>query len=159
MRRRNMLVPIGAAILLALTMGLGGCITVNAPKPEKTVPADKTVTPPKESDQTASPFAIGDSVAAIWTDGNLYLATVTGASGDSVEVKYADDGSTKSVSAADVKPVVKKTWSAGDKVMAVWASGRFYLGTIESGSGTTYVVKWNDGSTPSEVTADKIIAQ
>ncbi|TLM72093.1 MAG: hypothetical protein FDZ70_08695 [Actinobacteria bacterium] len=123
-----------------------------APQPAETKPAETT------APSGSGAFKVGDSVAAIWSDGNLYLATVTNASGDQVTVKYADDSSEKTVSAADVIPIEVREWAVGDKVRAVWSSGRFYEGTISAAADPSYTVKWDDGSAPSEVTSDRIIA-
>ena len=133
------------------TVGLGGCITINTPK----TPADKPIT----AEKPVGGVSAGDNVAAVWTDGSFYLATVQAVDGDQITVKYADDSSTKTVNSADVKRIVPQTWAVGDKVLAVWASGRFYQGSVAGGSGTTYTIKWDDGSAPSEVTSDKIVAQ
>ena len=141
--------------LVATATALGGCITINAPKTPVTVPADKPIT----AEKPVGGVAAGDNVAAVWTDGSLYLATVQAVDGDQITVKYADDGSTKTVNSADVKMITPQTWAAGDKVLAVWSAGRFYKGSVVGGSGTTYTIKWDDGSAASEVTADKIIAQ
>ncbi|MEI7813537.1 MAG: hypothetical protein WCJ13_01930 [Coriobacteriia bacterium] len=155
MRRSAPLAQLVALLMVTGTVALGGCVTVNVPKTPVTAPAEKPVT----AEKPASGFAVGDSVAALWTDGSLYLATVTGTDGDQITVKYADDGSTKTVAATDIKPITKKTWVVGDKVLAVWASGRFYKGSVIEVAGSTYKIKWDDGSAASDVSADKIVAQ
>jgi hypothetical protein len=104
-------------------------------------------------------FAAGDSVAARWTDGSLYLATVESVEGDQVAVTYADDGSTATVAAADVRAIPATTFSEGDRVLAVWSKGRFYAGKVTKANGSSYVIAWDDGSTPSTVAADRIIAE
>ena len=155
MKRSAPLALIVAVVVLGGAVALGGCITVNVPKTPVTAPADKPIT----AEKPVGGVGAGDNVAAVWSDGNLYLATVQAVDGDQITVKYADDGSTKTVNSADVKMIVPQVWAVGDKVMAVWASGRFYNGTVIEAAGTTYKIKWDDGSAPSEVTDDKIIAQ
>lgn len=110
------------------------------------------------AEKVESPFAVGDKVAAVWNDGSKYLAEVTKIDGDDVTVKYVDDSSSKTIAAKDVQPITVKKWNVGDKVKAVWSSGRFYSGTVSEAKDPTYKIKWDDGSDPSEVTADKIIA-
>lgn len=98
-------------------------------------------------------------VAAKWTDGNLYLAKVTAVADGKVTVTYQDDNSVGTVTIAETKAITVKQWTVGDKVLAVWSAGRFYPGTVEAATPPTYTIKWDDGSTPSEVDAAKIIAQ
>jgi hypothetical protein len=155
MRRSAPLVLLVSLLMVTGVVALGGCITVNVPKTSVTPPAEKPIT----AEKPASGFAVGDSVAAVWTDGNLYLATVQAVNGDQITVKYADDGSTKTVAATDVKPITKKTWVVGDKVLAVWASGRFYKGNVIEAAGSNYKIQWDDGSAASDVSVDKIVAQ
>ena len=104
-------------------------------------------------------FAKGDSVAAKWTDGNLYLASVTAVEGDQIRVTYVDDGTTGSVATADVRSIPTSALAVGDRVLAVYEGGRLYPGEITEATGTTYTVKWDDGSAPSSVEAGKIIAE
>jgi hypothetical protein len=111
----------------------------------------------KQSTSATGP-KVGDTVAAKWTDGNYWLATVEKVEPAGVTVKYTDDNTTNTVSVTEIRPIAVKSWSVGDKVLAVWSSGRFYPGTVEKAAGSTYTIKWDDGSTPSEVEATKIIA-
>jgi len=74
-------------------------------------------------------------------------------------VQYVDDSSTKTVPDSDVKPIPARQWAVGDKVLAVWSAGRFYKGVITKVGTGSHQVKWDDGSAPTDVTADKIIAQ
>ena len=157
MRKNGLLVAVVLAALVAATVALAGCITVNtAPKADTAQPA---TTPEPAATPSPGGFTVGQSVASPWQGGDLYLAKVTAIEDDQVTVQYADDNSTRSISAADIKPIPLKTWAVGDRVLAVWASGRFYSGEITKVVGSSYTVTWDDGSTPSEVTPDKIIAQ
>jgi hypothetical protein len=108
---------------------------------------------------TQAAFAAGDSVAAKWDDGKLYLATVKSVDGGTVNVVYADDGSAGAVAVADVHAIPDATFAVGDRVLAVWSQGRFYAGKVTKANGSSYVIAWDDGTTPSSVEAGKIIAQ
>lgn len=153
MRKRDLL-GIYLIILAVVALVSAGCCpliptggTTDATKPRvETQPAP------------AGEFAAGDSVAAVWEDGSYYLATVTRSEGDQVTVRWTDSATEDTVAAADVRPVEVREWSVGDRVLAVWASGRFYEGTITAADDPSYTVAWDDGSTPSAVTSDKIIA-
>ncbi|MEW6266726.1 MAG: hypothetical protein AB1641_26940 [Thermodesulfobacteriota bacterium] len=100
----------------------------------------------------------GDTVAAPWHDG-LYLGTVEAIKGDQADVLYADDRQVRAVSLSELKVIRPKVWEKDDKVLAVWSTGKFYPGVIvgDKGGGV-YVVKWDDGSAPSDVEAGKILA-
>ncbi len=141
-------VPIALVAVLS-----AGCLPFGQPASPKATKADETVQP-----ATDVPFAVGDLVAAVWDDGNFYLANVMGIKGDAVTVKYVDDQSTKTISPDQIVTIEKRTWAVGDRVLAVWALGRFYSGTVEKAAPDGYTIKWADGSTPSVVTPDKIIS-
>jgi hypothetical protein len=139
-------------VMLALaSVALGGCNLL--PKGSAPAPAAPVETPAT----TAGP-AVGDMVAAKWTDGSFYLAKVTAAADGNVTVTYQDDNSIGTVPIADTKAIVSKDWAVGDKVLAVWASGRFYSGTVEAATPPTFKIKWDDGSAASDVDASKIVA-
>jgi hypothetical protein len=159
MTGRQLLAAALAVTLFGGALATAGCVNVTtAPKPDSTAPSQSSGSGAATSGQ-ASTFTVGQSVAAVWSDGNLYLANVTAVDGDKVTVKYVDDSSTKTVAAADVTPIPDKTWAVGDEVQAVWSSGRFYDGTITKATGSSYEVKWEDGSAPSQVAGSKIIAR
>ena len=112
-----------------------------------------------ESAAAPSAVTIGDSVAAVWTDGSFYLATVAEVDGEDVTVTYVDDGSSSTLKASAVRAIPARTFVVGDRVLAVWSKGRFYAGEIGAVTGDTYTVTRDDGSTPSLVEATKIIAE
>jgi len=151
MRIRSLIGYVVVFALAVSALALVGCAQVAMQKD----PIKGAVVPPPD---TASPFAVGQTVAAKWTDGNLWLAKVTSVTGDQIKVEFTDDHSTLSVPVADVHAVTEKTWGVGSDVLAVWTAGRFYPGQITAADGGTYTVKWEDGSTPSKVTSDKIIS-
>ena len=124
-----------ALVLVASVVALSGCAT----KP-------------------ASSYQVGQTVAAKWTDGNFWLAKVTAAEDAQVSVQFLDDNSKLTIAASDVRAIKPTTWAVGSSVYAVWSSGRFYPGKITAASGGTYTVKWDDGSAPTQVAADKIMA-
>ncbi len=134
------------AVLLLLVAGAAACGGSSGGSSEGSSGA---------SDQIAA----GDTVAAKWTDGDYYLATVTNVEGDSISVTYVDDGTSRAVPTADVRTIPDVTFAVGDRVLAVWSSAHFYPGEVTAVEGTTYTVKWDDGSTPSAVEAGKIIAE
>lgn len=146
MKYRIMLGCVAVLTLIASAAVLTGC----------TKPTTENATPTPAA--SSSPFKVGQPVAATWTDGNFWLAKVTAVDGDQIEVQFADDQSKLKVPAADIQPIEEKNWAVGSDVLAVWTSGRFYPGQITEADGTTYTVKWQDGSEPSKVTSDKIIS-
>jgi hypothetical protein len=107
----------------------------------------------------APAFAAGDTVAAKWADGKLYLATVKSVDGDTVNVVYADDGTAGAVPQTDVRAIPAATFAVGDRVLAVWSQGRFYPGEVTKVTGSTYTIAWDDGTTPSTVEAGRIIVE
>lgn len=139
------------AALCVAGIVLAGCVTVKS-----TPSADSSNQRPKQ--RTSSEFKVGDTVAARWTDGNMYLATVLSADGNVVTVKYVDDQSVRNVGQQEVRSIRRRRWAEGDKVLAVWALGRFYPGTVVKAGATRCTVKWDDGSPPTQVTVGKIIA-
>jgi hypothetical protein len=155
-QERRLVWTIGAMTILVVA--LSGCLAPPAPNPGATTSAPPASKPPA-STSAVSAFKVGDMVAATWADGNLYLAKVTAVGDKEVTVQYVDDSSTKTVPDGDVKPIPARQWAVGDKVLAVWSSGRFYKGEIIKVGSSACQVKWDDGSAPSDVTADKIIAQ
>jgi len=147
--------------LLVIGAGLMGCeVNIGSSDQETASPAatGQALTPDGDT-KDSSAFAVGESVAAVWSDGGLYLATVTAVDGDQITVTYADDGSSKTVAAAECRPIPDATFAVGDRVLAVWAAGRFYPGEVTAVEGSMSTVKWDDGSTPSQVEAGKIIAE
>jgi hypothetical protein len=140
------------AIVLALALALAACGGSSGGS------GDTSSAPPSPQ-ATGAALAAGDSVAAVWTDGNYYLATVTEVGAGQVTVQYVDDGSTGTVDAAQVRAVPAAVFAAGDRVLAVWSAGRFYPGEVTAVDGESCTVKWDDGSTPSAVEVMKVIAE
>jgi hypothetical protein len=103
-------------------------------------------------------FEVGDTVAAEWVDGRLYLSEITAVEDDQITVTYLDDSSSGTVDESQVRAIDEKDWKVDDRVLAVWATARFYSGTVTEVLSDGYTVDWDDGSSPSMVTADMIIA-
>jgi hypothetical protein len=107
--------------------------------------------------KTEVQYKAGMSVAAKWTDGNYYLATIKTITGDKCEVDYAD-GSSGEVKVLDLKTITEKTnLKVDDKVLAVWAGAKFYTGKIKEISKMGAIITWDDGTVESEVAFGKIL--
>jgi hypothetical protein len=138
-------------LVVAAAVTLTGCLTVNTTAPTEPTPAAA----PAES-TGGSAVKVSDRVAAPW-GGGQYIGTVTAVKGDKADVLYDDDKVTREIPISELVLVTKRAWSVGEQVMAVWSSGKFYAGTItQAKPGDLYTVKWDDGSTPSDVEAAKI---
>lgn len=99
----------------------------------------------------------GMRVAAKWSDGNWYMATVDSIAVNSCDVSYAD-GTKGSVSYNDVTLIPNDIFlRPGEKVLAVWSNARFYAGTVQSVAADGAVIQWEDGSASSKVSFGKII--
>lgn len=98
------------------------------------------------------PYKVGTHVAAKWSDGAYWGATITGNTGGKYQIKY-DDGTSGEVTSADMKSITPKAdIKVGDKVLGSWMSnGKMYKGTVESLESDGAMVKWDDGSAASLV--------
>jgi len=139
---------------LFLTAGLISC---GGNKEEDTT---KETTPAAKQDAPAEgndPYKIGTHVAAKWSDGNYWGATIIGNANGKYQMKF-DDGTSNEVSASEIKMITPKgDIKTGDKVLAVWVTnGRMYNGVVQEVQADGAIVKWDDGSTPSFVSFDNI---
>ena len=101
---------------------------------------------------------VGDSVAAIWTDGNYYVGTITSISGDKADVLY-EDGDKLTVPLAKVHTLSKTAnFKVGDHVIAAFNGASMFPGVITAVSDATCTVKWDDGDTPLDVPKGRMIA-
>ena len=99
---------------------------------------------------------VGDSVAAPWTKGLIYMATVTGISGDKADLLY-EDGDKLAVPLASLRILSSDTaFKVGDHVMAAWKNAQMFPGVITAVTEVTCTVKWDDGDTPLEVKKNRI---
>ncbi len=99
----------------------------------------------------------GDKVAAKWSDGRHYLATVTAAGGGRFDVLY-DDGDKATVGAADLIRISRDAdFAIGDKVLAAWNGAGMFPGTVTAKTEFTVTVKWDDGDAPLEVARDRVV--
>jgi hypothetical protein len=112
---------------------------------------------PKAPPAADGPPKVDDKVAVQYEDA-LYLGTVKAISGDSAQVFFHNDKQVRQMNVGDMDVVVKKKWKKGDKVLAVWSSGKFYPGKIHADKGKgQYSIAWEDGSDPTEVDSSRII--
>lgn len=98
------------------------------------------------------PYKVGTHVAAKWSDGAYWGATITGNNNGKYQIKY-DDGTNGEVTAAELKSITPKDEiKVGDHVLAVWSTnGKMYKGTVQEIQGAGAMVQWDDGSQPSFV--------
>ena len=109
--------------------------------------------------RAGSQSEVGQSVAARWTDRELSLAHVTAVDGNDLTVQYIDDGSKRTCLSRMSGRFRLGLGPWEDKVLAVWSSGRFYDGVITRAGDDSCEVRWADGSAPSDVPVDRIVAQ
>ena len=100
---------------------------------------------PRESIKT------GDTVAAMWSDGNYYIGVVKGTEGEKFQIDF-EDGDKLSVKPATIFVMHQDgEFRVGDHVMAVWQKARMFPGVVSAVNADACVVKWDDGDTPMEV--------
>lgn len=148
------------ATLVTLVFLAIGCKSgEQAQAPETTAAQPAAPAPAAPAPAPAPPeLAVGMTVAAPW-GGSLYLGTIQAVSGDTFDVLYADDQQVRQVQRNELKVVAPQSWKVGDKVKAVWTTGKFYDGAVTADKGNgVYTVAWSDGSAPSDVEATKIMA-
>jgi hypothetical protein len=94
----------------------------------------------------------GDVVAAKWTDGKWYLATIVRAD-DVYTVKYEDDTEQPDLTDAGVRATVAGyAVDVGDAVLAEWEKGqRLYSARVLARHDDGVQVAWEDGSEPKRV--------
>lgn len=103
------------------------------------------------------PYKVGTHVAAKWSDGDYWGATITGNANGKYQIKY-DDGTQGEVTVAELKQITPKAdIKTGDHVLAVWSTnGKMYKGTVQEIQADGAIVKWDDGSEPSFVSFTNI---
>lgn len=102
-------------------------------------------------------IAVGDSVAAQWSDGNYYVGTVTAINGAKFKILY-EDGDRKTVDAAQVFELRDdRPFAVGDRVLAAWKGAQMFPGVIVAVNTVTCRVKWDDGDAPMEVKKSRMI--
>lgn len=143
-----------AAVLIFSLGIMAGC---SKKETTSTTPTNTTATQPADTTPKGPTFSVGMTVAAKWKDNNYYLAEIKAVNNDKYDVAYAD-GDKGTVSADDMKEVpAKPTLKTGDKVLAVWTTAKFYSATVQEVKASSAVIKWDDGTAPSEVAFGKII--
>lgn len=99
----------------------------------------------------------GDKVAAKWSDGRHYLATVTAARGGQFDVLY-DDGDKGTVGAdALIRVPLNANFAVGDRVLAAWQGAGMFPGMVTAKTEFAVTVKWDDGDAPVEVARDRVV--
>lgn len=153
MAKRLTTVLLAAVLIFSLGM-ITGC---SKKETASTTPTNTTSTQPADTTPKAPVFSVGMTVAAKWKDNNYYLAEIKAVNNDKYDVAYAD-GDKGTVSASDMKEVpAKPALKTGDKVLAVWTTAKFYSGTVQEVKESGAVIKWDDGTAPSEVAFGKIV--
>lgn len=153
---------VSTVLLVAVLIISFGMIT-GCSKKENATTTPTNTTSTTQTTQTTTPaaptFSVGMTVAAKWKDNYYYLAEIKAVNSDKFDVAYAD-GDKATVPSGDLKEIpAKLTLKTGDKVLAVWDKSRFYPGTVQEVKAGGAVIKWDDGSSPSEVAFGKIIKQ
>lgn len=109
---------------------------------------------------TAAPkenLAVGQRVAAKWSDGRYYLGSVTAVEGETFRILY-EDGDKLAVKGDDVHPIrANAEFNVGDHVLAGWKGAVMYPGVVTEVTATACTVKWDDGDTPLSVDKGRII--
>lgn len=107
--------------------------------------------------KAADAYKVGDHVAAKWSDGKYWTATITSIDGAKYNIAY-DDGTAGSVEKEGLKQLAAQSdLKVGDAVWAVWSgNAKMYQGTIQELQSGGAIIKWNDGSTPSLANYGKI---
>ena len=106
----------------------------------------------------AGALAVGTSVAAKWGASSFYIATIAGVDADGKYLVNYGDGDKGAVAGLDIVRVdANRDIPVGARVLACWVSAAMYPGTITARTGNRFTVKWDDGSTPSEVAREKIV--
>ena len=113
---------------------------------------------PAQADPLKPQIKEGDSVAALWSDGNYYVGTVTGITkGDRYRILF-EDGDRKPVDASDVYLLrANREFAIGEHVLAAWKGARMYPGVVTAIFPNSCRIKWDDGDKPLEVKRDRII--
>ena len=100
-----------------------------------------------------SAYKVGDRVVARWASSSFYMATVKTKTGDDYGLAW-EDGTSGKAAVNDMVPVVKaKDIKVGDHVAACWHSCKssLYQGVVEKKTPAGATVKWDDGSSASDV--------
>jgi hypothetical protein len=102
-------------------------------------------------------LAPGSAVAAKWSDGSYYLATITAVSQQGFHVLY-EDGTQVILQGNDMIPVPRNPdLHLGDRVLACWTDSCMYVGVVTADKGVTFTVAWEEGGRPTDVVAGRIV--
>jgi hypothetical protein len=98
----------------------------------------------------------GDTVAAKWSDGFYYVATVNQVHDGKFDVLYAD-GDKATVSATDLIALSSAPLEVGAHVLAAWKTARMFPGVITAKTEQAYTIKWDDGDAPMDVVKNHVV--
>jgi hypothetical protein len=148
--KRTMFV-IASMLIAASMLFIAGCGTT-APVTENTT--DSTTT-------EIAKYKVGDTVVAEWVSGFWYPATVIAVNGTKYDLGFDDGSSGDDYEEAKLKPLpATLDLKVGDRVLASWTgTGKLYPGSVQEVKTDGVIVKWDDGSEPSEVKFGKIIKE
>ena len=99
----------------------------------------------------------GARVAAMWSDGSFWGATIERIEGNGFAV-VCDDGERDVRGAGELRLITREEIPIGTPVLACWrGAARMYPGTVTAKRGNLYTVKWDDGDTPTDESREKIV--
>lgn len=132
-------ISLGAAFSALLLLGAGCSVSVG-------------------NDSVVEPPSVGDAVLAPDDGAHWWAGTIDQVDGTIYTVKFDADGKIVARPLTHIAPFPSGsvTVAVGDKVVAEWTPDSFYAGVVTAVSGDQATVKWDDGSSPSEVPLDGI---
>lgn len=111
-----------------------------------------------ETDNAVAAPSVGDAVLAADDGARWWTGAVDQINGTIYTVKFDADGKIVARPLTAIAPLPNGSVDVvvGDKVVAEWSADTFYAGVVVAVSGDTATVKWDDGSSPSDVSFDGI---
>ncbi len=103
----------------------------------------------------AGNFMVGETVCASWST-SWYEAEIVSFTDGIYAVKYSDGSQGNLTSDKLRKVLTKDEIKVGEKVLAVWTSDKYYVGTVKEIKADGAIVAWEDGSSPSLAKFGKI---
>lgn len=110
-------------------------------------------------EKPSSKYGVGKRVASLWSGSDYYMAVIREDFGNKKYRILYDDGTNSEANESQFLPLLKpEMYKEGIKVLAVWQSkGKLYAGKIQEVYSHGALVKWYDGSAPSEARWDSIV--
>lgn len=103
----------------------------------------------------AGNFIVGETVCAAWST-SWYEAEIVSFTDGIYQIIYSDKTQGNLTSDKLRKVLTKEEIKVGDKVLAVWTSGKYYVGTVKEIKADGAIIAWEDGSSPSLAKFGKI---